>query len=82
MKQPILRAILCFNVSGAKLTVERTDKDTNTPALEIGREDKFTTGDASSGSLNVQLRHQPNAKIGSCEPGSSDADVDFPVNIN
>ncbi|MBN8857716.1 MAG: hypothetical protein J0H29_04970 [Sphingobacteriales bacterium] len=74
--------LICFNVSGAKLTVERTDKDTNTPALEIGLEDKFTTGDASSGSLNVQLRHQPNAKNGSCEPGSSDADVDFPVNIN
>lgn len=75
--------LICFNVSGgAKLTIERTDKDTNKPALEIGLEDTFTTGDAGSGSLNVQLRHQPNAKNGSCEPGSSDADVDFTVNIN
>ncbi|MFT3701281.1 MAG: hypothetical protein QM802_02875 [Agriterribacter sp.] len=74
--------LLCFTVTGANLTIVRTDKDTNNPPLEIGLEDTFTTGDASTGSLNVQLRHQPNAKNGSCDPGSSDADVNFPVNIN
>jgi hypothetical protein len=74
--------LICFTISGAALTVQRTDKDTNTPALEIGLQDAFTTAGASSGALNVQLRHQPNAKNGSCDPGSSDADVTFPVNIN
>lgn len=74
--------LICFDISGgANLTVERTDLDTNTPALPIGLEDKFTTGAASTGVLNLQLRHQPNAKNGSCDPGSSDADVDFKITI-
>lgn len=73
--------LICFSITGAKLTVVRTDLDTNTPALEIGLQDKFTTTAASTGSLNVQLRHQPNAKNGDCAPGSSDADVTFPVTI-
>ncbi len=74
--------LICFsNSAGLNLTVQRTDKDTNTPALEVGLEDQFTTGTASNGTLNIQLRHQPNLKNGSCEPGSTDADVDFTVNI-
>ena len=75
--------LICFTASGLNLTVNKTDLDTNNPPLPIGLSDDFITGDASAatGSLNVQLRHQPNAKNGSCDPGSSDADVDFPVNI-
>ena len=73
--------LLCFTPAGPNLTVKRTDKDTNTPSLEIGLQDLFTTGLASTGILNVQLRHQPNAKNGSCDPGSSDADVDFNITI-
>jgi hypothetical protein len=75
--------LLCFEVSGdANLTVQRTDEDTNTPPLPIGLQDDFMTGAAGNGMLNVQLRHQPNAKNGSCDPGSSDADVDFKIIIN
>jgi len=74
--------LICFAVTGANLSVVRTDKDTNNPPLQIGLQDTFTTTAASTGSLNVQLRHQPNAKNGSCDPGSSDADVTFPVTIN
>jgi hypothetical protein len=73
--------LLCFTPAGANLTVQRTDKDTNVPALEIGLQDLFTTGATSTGTLNVQLRHQPNAKNGSCDPGSSDADVDFDITV-
>jgi len=74
--------LICFEViDGVNLSVTRTDLDTNTPALPIGLQDKFTTGAAGSGKLNVQLRHQPNAKNGSCDPGSSDADVDFNITI-
>ncbi|MES1249805.1 MAG: hypothetical protein ABUL46_03930 [Chitinophaga rupis] len=74
--------LLCFDISGgANLTVTRTDLDTNNPPLPIGLQDNFTTGAASNGTLNVQLRHQPNAKNGSCDPGSSDADVDFTIAI-
>ena len=74
--------LLCFDITGANLTVTRTDLDTNTPPLPIGLEDDFVTGAAGTGTLNVQLRHQPNAKNGTCAPGSSDADVDFTININ
>jgi len=74
--------LLCFDViGGVNLTVERTDLDTNNPPLPIGLQDKFTTGATGTGKLNVQLRHQPNAKNGSCDPGSSDADVDFNIVI-
>lgn len=73
--------LICFAVTGVALTVQRTDKDTNTPALEVGLQDIFTTGAVGSGTLNVQLRHQPNAKNGDCAPGSTDADTDFPVTI-
>ena len=74
--------LICMDViGGVNLMVTRTDLDTNTPALPVGLQDKFTTGAAGSGKLNVQLRHQPNAKNGSCDPGSSDADVDFNITI-
>jgi hypothetical protein len=73
--------LICFTILNSNLTVKRTDLDTNTPALEVGLQDLFTTGAAGTGQLNVQLRHQPNAKNGSCEPGSTDADVTYTVNI-
>ena len=63
------------------LHVVRTDMDANTPPLPVGLTDKFTTGAASNGHLEVVLRHQPNAKNGTYAPGSSDADVSFRVNI-
>jgi hypothetical protein len=63
------------------LTVSRTDQDTNNPPLQVGLTDLLTTGDASSGKLRVILRHQPNAKNGTFDPGSSDLDVNFIVNI-
>jgi hypothetical protein len=63
------------------LSVARTDVDTNSPALQIGLTDLFTTGAASTGNLEVVLRHQPNAKNGTYAPGSTDLDVNFKVII-
>jgi hypothetical protein len=75
--------LICFQASsGLNITVVRTDMDTNTPPLQIGLQDKITTGAVSTGTLNVQLRHQPNAKNGDCAPGSSDADVTYIINIH
>lgn len=73
--------LICFTSSGTSLSVARTDMDTNTPPLQLGLQDKFTTGAAGTGTLNVQLRHQPNAKTGDCAPGSTDADVTYKVTI-
>jgi hypothetical protein len=63
------------------LTVSRTDLDTNNPPLQIGLTDQFVTGAASSGILRVVLRHQPNAKNGTYDPGSTDFDVTYAVSI-
>jgi len=74
--------LVWFTVSnGLDLTIQPTDHDTNDPPLPIGLEDQFVTGAASAGNLNVKLRHQPNVKDGTYDPGSTDADVDFQVNI-
>lgn len=64
------------------LSAVRTDHDTNSPALEVGLTDTFTTGAASTGNLEVILRHQPNAKNGTFAPGSTDLNVNYKVNIN
>ena len=63
------------------LTVTRTDMDSNTPPLQIGLQDNFVTGAASSGILRVVLRHKPNAKNGTYDPGSTDFDVTYAVSI-
>ena len=63
------------------LSVARTDLDTNNPPLQIGLQDKFTTATASTGSLRMVLRHQPNAKNGTYAPGSTDLDVNYQVTI-
>jgi hypothetical protein len=74
--------LFCFTIAPAlNLSVQRTDHDTNNPPLEIGLTDKFTTGNASSGNLEVVLHHQPNVKNGTCDPGSIDIDVNFTINI-
>lgn len=63
------------------LVVTRTDLDGNNPALQIGLTDNFVTGAASTGWLRVVLRHQPNVKNGTFDPGSSDLDVNYKVTI-
>jgi len=64
------------------LVVSRTDLDNNTPPLQVGLADNFVTGAASDGWLRVVLRHQPNVKNGTYDPGSADLDVNFKVTIN
>lgn len=63
------------------LTVSRLDMDNNTPPLQVGLQDQFVTGAASNGTLRVVLRHQPNAKNGTYDPGSTDFDITLAVNI-
>lgn len=75
--------LICYAPSsGLNLSVIRTDKDSNSPALEIGLKSKFTTGAAGTGKLNVSLHHQPSGKNGTdCSIGSTDADVNFAVKV-
>lgn len=70
--------------TGLNMTVTPNDRDTN-PApgpYPIGLTADVTTGVASSGKLNVVLRHQPdNTKNGTATPGTSDLDVTFDVMV-
>jgi hypothetical protein len=63
------------------LTVTRTDLDTNTTPLPLGITSRFVTGAASTGYLQVVLRHQPNSKNGTYAPGSTDFDAGFRVTV-
>lgn len=76
--------LFAYTPSAASLlTVTITDKDTN-PApgpYPVGLQFSLKTGPAATGSLKVQLRHQPNAKNGTAAPGSDDLNTDFPVVI-
>jgi hypothetical protein len=63
------------------LTVTRTDRDTNPTPLPLGITNTFVTGAASTGYLQVVLRHQPNLKDGTYAPGSTDFDAGFRIAI-
>jgi hypothetical protein len=63
------------------LKVNRTDLDTNATPLPLGITNTFVTGAASTGYLQVVLRHQPNSKNGTYAPGSTDFDAGFTVKI-
>ena len=67
--------------SPLNLTVNRTDMDDNTPPMQIGLQDQVVTGAASTGTLRIVLRHQPNAKNGTYPPGSTDLDFTLAVTI-
>jgi hypothetical protein len=69
-------------VSPLNLVVNRTDLDDNNPPMQIGIHTQWVTGAASSGTIRVVQRHQPNAKNGTYPPGSSDFDITFAVNIH
>lgn len=75
--------LICYSpASGLNLTAQRTDKDNNTPQLELGLKARFTTTAASTGNLQVALHHQPSGKNGTdCAIGSTDAEVNFAVTV-
>jgi hypothetical protein len=71
--------LFCFSPSGASATVIKTDLDANN--LPIGLQSKWKTTSVGLGSMQIELRHQPGLKNGTCTPGSTDIDVAFQVKI-
>jgi hypothetical protein len=69
--------IFYFSSPSNLITLEYQDADEN--SLPVGLNMRATTGSAATGTLRVVLRHQPGAKDGTFGPGSTDADVTFPV---
>ena len=75
-----------YGITGANLTVAYADADADTNP--VGVETVVTTGDASTGTLNVVLRHEPDKNAAGVSDGditnaggSSDIDVTFDVDI-
>lgn len=65
--------------TGLNLTITITDKDSKN--LPIGLAADARTAAASSGKLQVLLRHQPGTKNGTETPGGTDIDATFNVAI-
>jgi hypothetical protein len=71
--------LFCFSPSGNSATVTRTDLDAN--GRVIGLKSKWRTGAAGSGTMQVELKHQPGIKNGTCGIGNTDIDVLFKTKI-
>ncbi|MDX5347885.1 MAG: hypothetical protein LPJ89_11185 [Hymenobacteraceae bacterium] len=67
--------------SGLNVTITKTDRDANN--LPIGLTGTVATGAASSGTLRVVLKHQPNLKSATSDitVGDTDVEVDFKTAI-
>lgn len=72
--------LLCFDISGLQTQIQRTDVDVN--GLELGLSTKWRSGIVGTGSINIQLRHQPGIKNGTCSVGASDLDLVFQAAVN
>ena len=71
--------LFCFSPTGTSATVIKTDLDAN--SLPIGLQSKWRTTSTGLGTMQVELRHQPGIKDGSCTPGDTDIDVVFQTKI-
>lgn len=65
--------------TGLNLTFNNFDKDRNN--RPVGLTATGTTVAASTGTLKITLRHQPDTKDGTPAPGSTDVEAVFPVTI-
>ncbi len=85
IKNEGINHILCFDINSmtmppnAGITITRADKDNN--GLEIGLETMWKMNRTDIGSVKVRLKHQPGIKNGTCDPGETDVEVDFPFVI-
>ncbi|WP_162054075.1 hypothetical protein [Pontibacter pamirensis] len=68
-------------LGGLNVTVDKTDMDSNN--LPIGLEATITTGAASTGTLRVTLKHQPDLKTANSgiSVGETDVEASFPAVI-
>ena len=71
--------IVCFDATTSNLNIVRTDTDGD---YEVGLASEWSTSDAvSDASVTISLKHQPDVKDGTCDPGASDVEVSFPLII-
>lgn len=73
--------LLFFHHNNVNVNTSYIDQDSNNPPLPIGLSTKWKTGNISSGTSQVILKHQPGTKNGSEIPGETDIDVIFPSKV-
>jgi hypothetical protein len=71
--------LLCFSPSGTSATISITDLDANN--FPIGLQSKWKTTVVGTGFMQIELKHQPGIKNGSCALGDTDIDVNFKVKV-
>jgi hypothetical protein len=65
----------------ANVTITNLNNDMNNPPLPFGLTASLNTFGATTGQLEVELRHQPAVKNGTCAPGSTDLDVYYNITV-
>jgi hypothetical protein len=70
--------LFCFSPTGVSIAISLTDSDGTYP---IGFSSNWVIGNAGIGNLQVRLKHQTSGKDGTCNPGSTDVEVNFRTEI-
>jgi hypothetical protein len=75
--------LVCFDLdANSGVSIQKTDSDGTFP---IGLTSKWTTDLTAmpfNGTITVILKHQPDVKDGTCAPGDTDVEINFPLIIN
>ena len=70
-------------LAGSGVEIRYADLDGSSPPLPVGLQTRWRTGDTSSvrQSIAVTLRHQPDGKNGTYDPGETDVSVSFRLDV-
>lgn len=72
--------LFCYTPTGIDVSILKTDSDGTFP---IGITTRWSVGNPGTGTMRVELRHQPDGtKNGTCTPGSTDVQLDFQVIVD
>jgi predicted nucleic acid-binding Zn-ribbon protein len=67
--------LICFQLSSTNHSIVRIDSD---GTYEIGLKSLWTIGNSGLESVIIRLKHQPGVKNGTCDPGATDIEINFP----
>lgn len=70
--------LICYNIIGANVSIQRTDSD---GVFEIGLLSNWSTANTSTGNVIISLKHQPGIKNGNCDLGDTDIELNFVTRI-
>ncbi|MCC6818073.1 MAG: hypothetical protein IT245_04175 [Bacteroidia bacterium] len=71
--------LVYFDILGTNLNVQILDNDNQ--SLPLGLNSRWRTGNTSTGSIEIVLKHQPGIKTGNKDLGETDAAIKFALEI-